>query len=404
VIPTETIRTSATPDLPVGELLAAVQQYLRPDPPAISLPPQVFTSPEVYESERARIFSRSWIMVGHADQLADPGDYLALSIAGEPVAITRGRNGLLHGMSPVCRHRMMPLVGSGSGNTRDFTCPYHLWRYDLDGSLIAATHMRGNSSFDPATCRLPAFAVEERHGLVFVNLDADAPALRDHLSIVDAEMVNYRLDDMVQVSTWIEEWNCNWKIAVENGHENYHAIGFHPDTVKPLMTGRIDMDVHADSSVVTRLLTPTETPFDTSVLPLTEAEKKVMYSVRMFPCGAVATFGESVAWISLIPISIHRTQVRGGTLMPAAALEGADVEAIRTQVETLTGMINDEDRCGLEAVQSTVGSRFLERGHLSPKEPGVLAFYRNLAFALTGDDDTSTEPGPATTEPDPETS
>lgn len=389
MIPTETISTTtstgATPDLPVGELLAAVRQYVRPDPPAISLPPQMFTSHEVYEAERTRIFHRSWVMVGHVDQLVRPGDYLALSIAGEPVVITRGRDGLLHGMSPVCRHRMMPLVGSGSGNTTDFTCPYHLWRYDLDGSLLAATHMRGNPDFDPAGCRLPAFAVEQWHGLVFVNLDAGAGPIGEHLSTVDAEMANYRLDDMVQVSTWTEEWNCNWKIAVENGHENYHAMGFHPETVKPLMTGRIDMDVYADSPVVTRLLTPTGTPFDTTVLPLTEAERKVMYSVRVFPCGAVATFGESIAWISLIPISIDRTQVRGGTLMPAAVLESADVEVIRGQVETLTGIINDEDRRGLEAVQSTVGSRFLDRGHLSPKEPGVLAFYRNLALALTAD-------------------
>lgn len=384
--PTQTIRTGATPDLSGAELLAALRQYLRPDPPRLSLPPQMFTSPEVYELERARIFGRSWIMVGHADQIADPGDYLALTIAGEPVAITRGQDGRLHGMSPICRHRMMPLVESGSGSIRDFTCSYHLWRYGLDGSLIAATHMRGNSDFDPAACRLPAFAVEEWHGLVFVNLDADSPAFDSDLSIVDAEMANYRLDEMVQISTWIEEWACNWKIAVENGYENYHAIGFHPDTVKPLMTGGIDMAVHVDSPLVTRLLSPTGTPFETSVLPLTEAEKMVMYSFRLFPCAAVATFGESIAWISLIPLSIDRTQVRGGTLMPAAALEGVDVDAIRTQIEALTGVINDEDRRGLEAVQRTIGSRFLERGHLSPKEPGLLAFYRNLALALTGDD------------------
>ncbi|MGK5691808.1 aromatic ring-hydroxylating oxygenase subunit alpha [Streptomyces sp. URMC 128] len=368
-----------------ADLLEELRGYLRADPPAISLPPRLFTSPDVYASERARIFGRSWMMVAHRDQLAQPGDYLALEIAGEPVVITRGDDGLLHGMSPVCRHRMMPLVEPGSGNTQDFTCPYHLWRYRLDGTLLAATHMRGNPDFDPGQCRLPAFAVQEWRGFVFVNLQADATTLEDHLAGVDGDLANYRLDDMVQISTWTEVWRCNWKVAVENSYENYHAIGFHPNTVKPLMTGGIDMEVHADSPLVTRLLTRTGEPMEPSVLPLTEEEKRVLYSFRMFPCSSLATFGESIAWISLIPLSIDRTEVRGGTLMPAAALEGADVEAIRKQTEQFTGVINTEDRLGLEAVQRTLGSRFIERGHLSPKEPGVLAFYRNLALALAAD-------------------
>ncbi|MFI6581590.1 aromatic ring-hydroxylating dioxygenase subunit alpha [Embleya sp. NPDC050493] len=370
-------------DPSTAELLAQLREYLRPDPPAIGLPPQVFTSPRLYEAERARIFGSSWIMVAHRDQLANPGDYLALDIAGEPVMVTRGEDGRLHGMSPICRHRMMPLVESGAGSAKDFTCPYHLWRYHLDGTLAGATHMRGNPDFDPAACRLPGFAVEEWHGLVFVNLDAGAAPLDGWMADVEGDLANYRLDEMVQVVSWTEEWKCNWKIAVENGHENYHAIGFHPNTVKPLMTGGIDMEVRADSTLMTRLLTRTEVPMETSVLPLTDEEKKILFSFRLFPCSSVATFGESVAWISLIPLSLDRTEVRGGTLMPAAALEGADVEAIRKQTEAFTGVINAEDRRGLEAVQRTVGSRFIQRGHLSPKEPGLLAFYRNLAFALT---------------------
>lgn len=363
-------------------LLAELGRYLEPEPPALTLPPRMFSSPEMYALERDRVFVRSWFLAGHADQLARPGDYLALDIAGEPVLLTRGQDGVPHAMSPVCRHRMMPLVESGSGNAKDFTCPYHLWRYGLDGSLVAATHMRGNEDFDAASCRLPPFAVASWHGLVFVNLDAEAPPPDKHLSSVERELANYRLDQMVQIAHWSELWRCNWKIAVENSYENYHAIGLHPDTVKPLMTGGIDMIVRADSPLVTRLLTPSGQPIETKVLSLTEAEKRVLYSFRMFPGTAVATFGESVAWISLIPAGPDRTYARGGTLLPAAALEGVDVDAVRRQTEQVTSVINGEDRRGLEAVQRTVHSRFLERGHLSPKEPGVSAFYRCLASAL----------------------
>lgn len=228
-------------------LLGLLRDYLSPTPPQLSLPPGAFASTELYELEREKIFRQGWILVAHTDQLASPGQYLALDIAGEQVLVTRGRDDLLHAVSPVCRHRLMPLVEPGEGHTQDLTCPYHLWRYDLDGRLIAATHMRGNTAFDPSSCRLPGFAVEEWHGFVFVNLAADPEPLAPHLSVVEEEMTNYRLDDMVQVYSWTEDWHCNWKVAVENTHENYHAIGFHPETVRPLMTGGIDMDVHVDT-------------------------------------------------------------------------------------------------------------------------------------------------------------
>ncbi|MFF4797246.1 aromatic ring-hydroxylating dioxygenase subunit alpha [Streptomyces sp. NPDC001351] len=364
-------------------LLTQLREYLAPVPPQLSMPPRAFTDPGLYELERERIFHRSWVLVGHADQFASPGDYVALDIAGEAVLVARGRDGALHASSPVCRHRLMPLVEAGQGNAKDLTCPYHLWRYDMDGRLIAATHMRGNPDFDPASCRLPGFAVEEWHGFVYVNLDPQARPLAPELAVVEKEMENYRLDDMVQVSTWTEEWYCNWKVAVENGHENYHALGFHPETVKPLMTGGIDMEVHFDSPVVSRLLSPAGNPVRPAVLPLTEDEQKVLYSFRVFPCGSVATFGETIAWLSLVPASLDRTVVRGGTLMPRQLVEQAGLENLRGPLEEFTARVNAEDRQGLEAVQRGVGSRYAQRGHLSPKEPGVLAFYRSLAEALT---------------------
>ncbi|MGH3802464.1 MAG: aromatic ring-hydroxylating oxygenase subunit alpha [Pseudonocardiaceae bacterium] len=368
-------------------ILAELRRYLEPEPPAISLPPRAFTSPELYELERTRIFGRSWILIAHTDQLATPGDYVALTIAGEPLVVTRDKNGALHGMSPVCRHRMMPVVEPGAGNTTSFTCPYHLWRYGLDGRLIGATFMRGNPDFDPQACRLPAFAVQEWHGFVYVNLDPHAAPLTPHLSTISSELTNYQLNEMVQVTTWIEEWHCNWKIAVENAHENYHAMGLHPNTVEPLMSGAIDMSVRADSALVTRMLSPFREPIEPAVLSLTEEEKAVMYSFRVFPCSSVATFGDAIVWISLIPLSIDRTEVRGGTLLPAAMVEGADLEVIRKEGAESSAVINAEDQRGLEAVQRAVGSRFTERGHLSPKEPGVLAFYRNLALAMVENGD-----------------
>lgn len=331
------------------------------------------------------MFSRSWLLICHTDELAEPGDYVATTVVGEPVAVTRANDGELHAMSPICRHRMMPVVESGSGHVDSFTCPQHLWRYGLDGRLIGATHMRRNKEFDPAKCRLPAFAVEEWHGFVYVNLDRTASALRPHLLGVDEELANYRLDDMTQIASWVEDWHCNWKVAVENAHENYHVMGFHPETLNPSTPGSADMELRVDSPWALRFLVPFTEPQPAEILPLTEREKAHLYGFFVFPTGSLAASGEMLVWLSFLPQSIDRTQVRGGMLVPAASVEGADLAEVRQQTEAYAAVINGEDRRGLEAVQRSVGSRFAGRGHLSTKEPGVVAFYQNLARALVRD-------------------
>ncbi|GAA2617497.1 aromatic ring-hydroxylating dioxygenase subunit alpha [Actinomadura fulvescens] len=366
------------------ELIGELGRYLDDaGAPAISLPPRAYTHPELYELERSQIFGRSWVLVGHASQLAEPGDYLALTVAGEPVLVTRERDGTAHALAPICRHRNMPLVEPGSGHTDAFTCRYHLWRYGLDGRLLGATFMRENTAFDPSACRLPAFAVEEWHGFVFVNLDRDAEPLAPHLGRAEEEMANYGLDSLVQVASWQEEWRVNWKLAVENAHENYHAMGLHPTTVALITPrGGGDMDVRTDSPWATRLRGPFKEPMEPGVLPLRDEQRAFMDNYCVFPSGSIATFADSIVWISFVPLSIDRTEVRGGVLLPPALLDGADTEALRKEHEASAATVNGEDRDGLEAVQRTIGSRFTGRGHLSTKEPGVLAFYRGLAQAL----------------------
>ncbi|TDC45414.1 aromatic ring-hydroxylating dioxygenase subunit alpha, partial [Actinomadura sp. KC345] len=193
---------------------------------------------------------------------------------------------------------------------------------------------------------------------------------------------NYRLGEMVQVGSWVEEWGVNWKLAVENAHENYHVMGFHPNTVALITPPGADMEVRDCSPSVVRLRSPFREPVDSPFVPLTDEQKSLMYNYIVFPSASVATFGDQIIWISFIPLAIDRTQVRGGVLMPPAMLDGADVDELRKESEESAAVVNDEDRRGLEQVQRSVGSRFATRGHLSPKEPGVRAFHRNLARAL----------------------
>ena len=70
--------------------------------------------------------------------------------------LVRGDDGVLRGFFNVCQHRAHELAPCGSTSRhRSIQCPYHGWRYGLDGALLSTPH------FDP-----PAGFDRAEHGLV----------------------------------------------------------------------------------------------------------------------------------------------------------------------------------------------------------------------------------------------
>jgi phenylpropionate dioxygenase-like ring-hydroxylating dioxygenase large terminal subunit len=197
---------------------------------ARAMPKSVYTSPDFAEMERRHIFARDWLCAGRADALANPGDYLTMDIAGEPVIILRDRDGGLRGMSNVCRHRMSTLL-EGRGNVRSIVCPYHAWTYNLDGTLRGAPAMAANEGFCKEDIRLPPVRVETWLGWILVTLNPAAAPPKVALAEVEA-LVGY-LDMGTYVEAFREEftWDTNWKVLAENFMESYHLPVCHQGTI-----------------------------------------------------------------------------------------------------------------------------------------------------------------------------
>ena len=104
---------------------------------SVTLATRYYSDPAIYDAERTAVFAKSWLLVGHESQLANSGDYPAISVAGYPLLVVRddggGRIAAFHN---VCRHRAGPLVFDGTGHCeKGLVCRYHGWRYALDGRL-----------------------------------------------------------------------------------------------------------------------------------------------------------------------------------------------------------------------------------------------------------------------------
>ena len=198
------------------------------------LPRECYTSTEFFEYEREAVFARSWICVGHDTQIPEVGDYLAAEAAGEPLLVVRSAPDRVHAMSAVCQHRGQILTREAGHTNRLFRCPLHYWTYDFEGRLFSAPRMGDKERIDclRGGVRLPAVRIELWHGFIFVNLDADAPALAPSLAKIEALWDGYAGADLVAVPPGKPDkplpWN--WKVHVENFTDAYHPEFVHQGT------------------------------------------------------------------------------------------------------------------------------------------------------------------------------
>ena len=191
-----------------------------------TLPWSWYSDPELLRLEQERIFRRGWQYAGPAEHAAAPGDFFTCSVGDVPVVVTRDREGTLHALLNVCRHRGS-LVAEGRGNRETLQCPYHAWTYGLDGRLRAAPRA---AEVDVEGIALADLSVDVWGPLVFVNADPSPAPLAELLGPVPQLLADGGIDvGALRLRRHGEyELACNWKIAVENYLECYHCAVAHP--------------------------------------------------------------------------------------------------------------------------------------------------------------------------------
>lgn len=369
-----------------------------------TLPARAYTSEDFHELEKDRVFGSDWVCVGHVSQVARPGDYLRTDDLGEPLVVTRDENGDLHALSRVCRHRFMdvlpPETTPDQGSLKRLTCPYHTWTYRLNGEFagqLAGAPLMNKVEFDRAACRLPQHRLEVWHGLLMVNADPDAAPLAPQLTALDTTVAPYRLADLVVGFT--ARWDgvpANWKVAFENGSENYHHMGSHADTLERILPGKdtvVDACEGRGFSMYTPFAPDMEIPqgsdgmdlVGTLIPGLGMRQLSGMTVAGVFPNMAMALMPDSVAFARWIPRGPAAHDAVFTVLVPAEAKErpgfDAYVEASRQQFE----VIQAEDLVAIRGVQRGLATDPAPSGgRFSHLERPLWQFQRYLAGRLAG--------------------
>src|SRR4051812_48525670 len=213
-------------NLPLADELRAFDPT-KPLANARTIPNTWYTSPVVAAAERNAVFGASWQMVGRSAQVAEKGAYLTANVAGEPILVVRGDDGVLRAFFNVCRHRAAPLLTEPCGRTTKLRCRYHGWTYDLTGRLRGTPEFDGVNGFRREDNGLAALTVAVCGGLVWVRPDAEAESLRQTLGPLRERLAV--LETLRWAGRRTYDLACNWKVFVDN----YLDGGYHINTVHP---------------------------------------------------------------------------------------------------------------------------------------------------------------------------
>ncbi|HEY1661065.1 MAG TPA: Rieske 2Fe-2S domain-containing protein [Verrucomicrobiae bacterium] len=157
-------------------------------------------------------YPASWYLFGRADELSKP---LSKRILGRQLVAFRTRSGKICIMAAHCSH-MGADLGCGKVIGDSIQCPFHNWKYGADG---VCDHIPGSNSI-PAFAHQPIYAVEERHGYVFVFNGPDP--LFPLPFFFGANPLDYSAG---KIFSYVSD--CNWFVNAAHGYDTQHFDAVH---------------------------------------------------------------------------------------------------------------------------------------------------------------------------------
>jgi choline monooxygenase len=195
---------------------------------ASTIPGPWYVDERIAELENKTVFSQTWQMVGRVDQVEKPGQFVTATVAGEPIVVVRGNDGVLRGFFNVCRHHAAAVVTEPCGQAALLHCPYHGWNYGLDGSLKGMPEFDGVKNFERQQNGLLPVRTETWEKFVFINLNPNAESLMDFLGGLVKRVAPLGVSKLHYFDSRTYDIHCNWKVFVDNYLDGgYHVPHLH---------------------------------------------------------------------------------------------------------------------------------------------------------------------------------
>jgi choline monooxygenase len=269
----------------------------------VEYPVDRYFSEEQFQLEREYVFGRYPLIVALSCDLPEPLSWKAIDWTPTPILLVRGDEGEMRAFANVCRHRGMQVASGCGRGARRFSCPFHNWTYDADGSLVGIPMAEGFTGLVRAEHGLVTLPVVERHGLILVSCrpggEIDADAYFDELG---PDLDSWGFKDFRLLGDYdIYRMQGNWKVCWDTFNETYHVPYLHPTTLAQFTLGNC-LTVDAFGPHI-RMATPAHSlvELENVVEQDWEPIRHVSYQYRMLPNSAFTIAFDAFAHYQVFP-------------------------------------------------------------------------------------------------------
>jgi choline monooxygenase len=364
----------------MSKTLAELLDMYNADAPleeASTIPAPWYLDARVEQLERECMFGRNWIAVGRLDQVAAEGQFFSVEIAGEPLVIVRGSDGVLRAFFNVCRHHAAAVANVPCGTVQHLRCPYHGWTYGLDGALKGAPEFAGVCNFDRTANGLVPVRVATWEQFVFVTLDADAPELNAWLGDLPERVAPLGIGNLHFFARKTYTLACNWKVYVDN----YLDGGYHVPHLHKGLNSVLDYKEYTieNSARYSLQSSPMVSSQEHESFAATRTGDRAYY-YWLYPNFMINIYQGVMDTNLVLPLGTDRCLVQFDFYF--ADVSDAAQEGNAKSV-AVSDRIQDEDVDICESVQKGLHSRAYGAGRLSVRrEGGEHLFHRLLAADL----------------------
>jgi Rieske 2Fe-2S family protein len=375
--------------------LTALDRTLAPLASAAGLPARAYLDPAVLEVERRAVFEGGWVSVAHGGGLGAAGSFALAPLTPAGLLVARGPDLALRAFHNRCRHRGAALVTAPAGRQRRFICPYHGWRYGLDGQLEGCPAGSEPAAWSEPAPRAPTpderaalalgeVSVAELSGFVFASLAPPAPIDRWFAGLA-AELDRFPLRSLVLGRAVEHEARANWKVLAENFLESHHFRAVHP-ALEALTPARLAGTLPPEGAWFggTMELSPgAETVALGGQLDgrprLAPGPDRIIHDYLIFPGFLLSVQPDYLLTYRLWPESPGLTRVRSEIWFPPATAHDPAFDP--RPVYTFWDTTNEQDRRICESQQRGLASPGYEPGPFAPVEESVHRFDGMIARA-----------------------
>ncbi|MDH3643050.1 MAG: aromatic ring-hydroxylating dioxygenase subunit alpha [Gammaproteobacteria bacterium] len=195
-----------------------------------------YLSGDFMQEEWQHIWTKTWQLVARADDFEEPGSFVVHELGKESFLFVKGDDGEIRGFYNICQHRGNRLCQTDSGILDTFSCPFHGWQWNNDGSLKQVAAPEFFRQFDDGVpveeLGLSPVKVDFWGGWLWFNMDLQACSLHEYLGDIGTHLETYEFEEWTLIDYQTFEWAGNWKHAVDAFNESYHFAALHPDMIE----------------------------------------------------------------------------------------------------------------------------------------------------------------------------